>query len=66
LGPPGGGGQMRLQNAGKIPFDLVFFDDIFARVTPIPEDSALTAVIIAICVYNVVRKIRKEFGRSFL
>lgn len=42
--PSGMMNNMRLINNGKMPFDLVFFDDVFPRVTPAPDDSALSTV----------------------
>lgn len=36
--------NMRLINNGKLPFDLIFFDDVFPRVTPAPDDTPLSTV----------------------
>lgn len=45
--PPSSGvmnNNMRLINNGKLPFDLVCFEDFFPRVTPAPDDTAFSAV----------------------
>lgn len=38
------GAPMRGLGGGKLPFDLTFFDDIFPRVSPAPDDSELSNV----------------------
>lgn len=36
--------NMRLINNGKLPFDVIFFDDIFPRVAPAQDETPLTSV----------------------
>ncbi|OXA46489.1 interleukin enhancer-binding factor 2 homolog [Folsomia candida] len=40
------GAPMRGLGGGKLPFDLTFFDDIFPRVSPAPDDSELSNAIL--------------------
>jgi len=43
--PPGSNqGSQRPGNGGKVPFDLMFFEDLFPRVAPAPDDTHLTTV----------------------
>lgn len=44
--PPPSGiiNNMRLFNNGKLPFDLIFLEDVFPRVTPAADDSPLSTV----------------------
>jgi len=46
--PPPSGiiNNMRLFNNGKLPFDLIFLEDVFPRVTPAPDDTPLSTVSI--------------------
>ncbi|CAL8107240.1 unnamed protein product [Orchesella dallaii] len=44
--PPHALGNMRLLNGGKLPFDLTFFEEIFPRATPAPDDSILSTALL--------------------